>query len=51
MKPFQKFVIWIMEEAEYTPKIFFWILGLVFVGFPLIAFLGSVLAWGLAAPP
>ena len=51
MKPFRKFVFWIIDEAEYAPTILFWILAIVFVGFPLIAIQGSVLAWGLAAPP
>ena len=40
-----------MDEADCAPTVFFWKLAIVFVGFPLIAFLGGVLAWGLAAPP
>jgi len=47
MQSFQKPVLWIMEEAKKAPKLFV----LIFVGFPLLALLGSVLMWGLAAPP
>lgn len=51
MKPIRKLVVWLIEEAEYAPKLIFWVVMLIFVGFPIVIFLGNLLAWGLATPP